>query len=67
VSAGAQAPPNAGRRSQARFGAEGRSGMLSRSWRRNQVIGMASTCSELAPCNAHLNRVAEAVKRGPRQ
>jgi dihydroxy-acid dehydratase len=28
------------------------------------VIGIASTWSELVPCNAHLNRVAEAVKRG---
>ncbi len=63
------------RRSQAWFGAEGRSGMLYRSWVRNQgygpkvfdgrpVIGVASTWSELAPCNAHLHRVAEAVKRG---
>ncbi|WP_116949160.1 IlvD/Edd family dehydratase [Jiangella endophytica] len=63
------------RRSRAWFGAAGRSGMIYRSWMRNQgfgaevfdgrpVIGIASTWSELAPCNAHLNRVAEAVKRG---
>jgi dihydroxy-acid dehydratase len=63
------------RRSQAWFAAEGRSGMLYRSWVRNQgygpkvfdgrpVIGIASTWSELSPCNAHLHRVAEAVKRG---
>ncbi|GAA1799794.1 IlvD/Edd family dehydratase [Luedemannella flava] len=63
------------RRSQQWFGAEGRSGMLYRSWVRNQghgpevfdgrpVIGIASTWSELAPCNAHLDRVAEAVRRG---
>ncbi|WP_026874303.1 IlvD/Edd family dehydratase [Jiangella gansuensis] len=64
------------RRSQAWFGAvAGRSGMIYRSWLRNQgygaevfdgrpVIGIASTWSELAPCNAHLNRVAESVKRG---
>jgi dihydroxy-acid dehydratase len=63
------------RRSQAWFGAEGRSGMIYRSWVRNQgfgpkvfdgrpVIGIATTWSELAPCNAHLHRVAEAVKRG---
>ena len=49
--------------------------MLYRSWMRNQgfgrdvfdgrpVIGIATTWSELAPCNAHLHRVAEAVKRG---
>ena len=48
--------------------------MLYRSWVRNEefggevfdgrpVIGIASTWSELAPCNAHLDRVAEAVKR----
>lgn len=64
-----------GRRSQAWFGAQGRSGMLYRSWMRNQgfghevfdgrpVIGIATSASELAPCNAHLTRVAEAVKRG---
>lgn len=63
------------RRSQAWFGSAGRSGMIYRSWMRNQgygsevfdgrpVIGIASTWSELAPCNAHLNRVAESVKRG---
>jgi dihydroxy-acid dehydratase len=63
------------RRSQHWFGAHGRSGMVYRSWMRNQgfgagvfdgrpVIGIATTWSELAPCNAHLHRVAEAVKRG---
>ncbi|MGP3970343.1 IlvD/Edd family dehydratase [Streptomyces sp. 6N223] len=63
------------RRSQAWFGAEGRGGMIYRSWMRNQgfghevfdgrpVIGIATSASELAPCNAHLTRVAEAVKRG---
>jgi dihydroxy-acid dehydratase len=62
-------------RSTAWFGAEGRSGMIHRSWMRNQgvtdevfdgrpVIGIATTWSELVPCNAHLHRVAEAVKRG---
>ncbi len=66
---------NVTRRSQHWFGAEGRSGMVYRSWMRNQgfgpevfdgrpVIGIASTWSELAPCNAHLDRVADAVKRG---
>ncbi|MBO1330122.1 IlvD/Edd family dehydratase [Streptomyces sp. VRA16 Mangrove soil] len=64
-----------GRRSQAWFGAAGRGGMVYRSWMRNQgfgpevfdgrpVIGIAVSASELAPCNAHLPRVAEAVKRG---
>jgi dihydroxy-acid dehydratase len=49
--------------------------MIYRSWLRNTgygarvfdgrpVIGVATTWSELAPCNAHLHRVAEAVKRG---
>lgn len=64
------------RRSAAWFGGEdGRSGMIYRSWMRNQgivddvfdgrpVIGIASTWSELAPCNAHLDRVAESVKKG---
>jgi dihydroxy-acid dehydratase len=63
------------RRSQAWFGAEGRAGMGHRSWMLNQgfgpkvfdgrpVIGIATSWSELAPCNAHLHRVAEAVKRG---
>lgn len=63
------------RRSTHWFGAHGRSGMLYRSWMRNQgfsddvfdgrpVIGIAVSGSELAPCNAHLTRVAEAVKRG---
>jgi dihydroxy-acid dehydratase len=67
--------PDSRRRSQAWFGAEGRMGMVYRSWMRNQgfgarvfdgrpVIGIATTWSELAPCNAHLHRVAEAVKRG---
>ena len=57
------------------FGAGGRSGMLYRSWMRNQgfaddvfdgrpVVGIAVSGSELAPCNAHLTRLAESVKRG---
>jgi L-arabonate dehydrase len=57
------------------FGAEDRNGFIHRSWMRNQgfaedvldgrpVIGIATTWSELTPCNAHLDEVAEAVKRG---
>ncbi len=57
------------------FGATGRTGMAHRSWMRGQgftpevfdgrpVIGIATTWSELAPCNVHLHRVAESVKRG---
>src|SRR6204780_1787710 len=66
---------NPGRRSTAWFGASGRTGMTHRSWMRGQgftpevfdgrpVIGIATTWSELAPCNVHLHRVAESVKRG---
>ncbi|MEV0216450.1 IlvD/Edd family dehydratase [Micromonospora sp. NPDC050695] len=57
------------------FGAEGRNGFIHRSWMRNQgfaddvfdgrpVIGIATTWSELTPCNAHLRDLAESVKRG---
>jgi dihydroxy-acid dehydratase len=67
--------PDSSRRSQNWFGASGRSGMLYRSWLRSEgfgpdvfdgrpVIGIASTWSELVPCNAHLDQVADAVKRG---
>jgi dihydroxy-acid dehydratase len=49
--------------------------MIYRSWMRNQgfgsavfdgrpVIGIASSWSELAPCNAHFRGLADAVKRG---
>jgi dihydroxy-acid dehydratase len=49
--------------------------MNHRAWMRSQgfspevfdgrpVIGIATTWSELAPCNVHLRRVAESVKRG---
>jgi dihydroxy-acid dehydratase len=62
-------------RSQGWFGGRGRSGFIHRSWMRNQgftpevfdgrpVIGIANSWSELAPCNAHLRDVADAVKRG---
>ncbi len=64
-----------GLRSRQWFGASGRPGMIYRSWMRGQgftpevfdgrpVIGIATTWSELAPCNVHLHRVAESVKRG---
>ena len=66
---------NSGLRSRQWFGATGRSGMAYRGWMRSQgftpevfdgrpVIGIATTWSELAPCNVHLHRVAESVKRG---
>ncbi len=64
-----------GLRSTQWFGATGRTGMTHRSWMRSQgftpevfdgrpVVGIATTWSELAPCNVHLQRVAESVKRG---
>lgn len=63
------------RRNAAWFAGEGRSGFIHRSWMRNQgftdelfdgrpVIGIANSASELTPCNAHLGKVAEAVRRG---
>jgi dihydroxy-acid dehydratase len=63
------------RRSASWFGALGRAGMTARSWVKNQgysdevfdgrpVIGIGTTWSELAPCNAHQQRIAESVKRG---
>lgn len=63
------------RRSHAWFGEKGKNGFIHRSWMRNQgfapdvmdgrpVIGIGTTWSELTPCNAHLQRVAESVKRG---
>ena len=63
------------RRSSEWFGDSGKNGFIHRSWMRNQgfapdlfdgrpVIGIGSTWSEFTPCNAHLNRVADSVKRG---
>ena len=57
------------------FGGHDMLGFLHRSWMKNQgfaatnfegrpVIGIANSASEVTPCNAHLGRVAEAVKRG---
>jgi L-arabonate dehydrase len=57
------------------FGEEGRQGFIHRSWMRAQgfsdevfdgrpVVGICNTWSELTPCNAHLRRLAESVKRG---
>ena len=64
-----------GLRSRAWFASEGRNGFLHRSWLRSEgftpevfdgrpVIGIANSFSELAPCNAHLRQLADAVKRG---
>ena len=63
------------RRSQDWFGGTGRNGFIHRSGMRNQgyapdvfdgrpVVGIATTWSEVAPCNAHLRSISEAVKRG---
>ncbi|ASR36720.1 dihydroxy-acid dehydratase [Prauserella marina] len=70
-------PDNDGspRRSAAWFGLDGKLGFVHRSKMYNQgysasmfdgrpVIGICNSWSDLAPCNAHLRQVAEAVKRG---
>ena len=62
-------------RSQDWFGGNGRDQIYHRGWMKNQgfphdlfdgrpVIGILNTWSELTPCNAHLNVLAEFVKRG---
>ncbi len=62
-------------RSAAWFGREGKAGFVHRSHSKSEgypddvfdgrpVIGIANSCSDLAPCNVHLRQVAEAVKRG---
>jgi len=62
-------------RSSGWFGGRDMHGFIHRSWMKNQgfgpenfdgrpVIGIANSASEVTPCNAHLDRVAEAVKRG---
>jgi L-arabonate dehydrase len=63
------------RRSASWFGLTGRNGFIHRSWMKAEgfsddvfdgrpVIGICNTWSELTPCNVHLRRVAESVKRG---
>lgn len=62
-------------RSASWFAAEGKTGIMSRSWLRSEglpddsftgrpVIGIANSWSELTPCNMHLRELAEHVKRG---
>jgi L-arabonate dehydrase len=62
-------------RSQEWFGKADKDGFGHRSWMKNQgfpedvfdgrpVIGICNTWSELTPCNAHLRKIAEHVKRG---
>ncbi len=62
-------------RSQEWFGGTGRDQIYHRGWMKNQgfphdlfdgrpVIGILNTWSELTPCNAHLDTLAERVKHG---
>jgi L-arabonate dehydrase len=62
-------------RSTAWFGKADKDGFAHRSWMKNQglpdhlfdgrpVIGICNTWSELTPCNAHLRKIADHVKRG---
>ncbi len=62
-------------RSQEWFGGNSRDNIYHRGWMKNQgfphdlfdgrpVIGILNTWSELNPCNAHLNALAEKVKNG---
>jgi dihydroxy-acid dehydratase len=56
------------------YGGTDRNGYLHRAWMRRGLpahafdgrphIAIANTASDLAPCNSHLNEVAEAVKQG---
>ncbi|HEX6194766.1 MAG TPA: IlvD/Edd family dehydratase [Jiangellaceae bacterium] len=57
------------------FGLDGKNGFLHRSWLKNQgtphdmfdgrpVVGIANSWSDLTPCNGHLRRLADHVKRG---
>ncbi|MDW3028400.1 IlvD/Edd family dehydratase [Acinetobacter baumannii] len=62
-------------RSAAWFGTTDKNGFMYRSWMKNQgipdhefqgkpIIGICNTWSELTPCNAHLRKIAEHVKKG---
>jgi len=57
------------------FGTQDKNGFMYRSWMKNQgipdhefqgkpIIGICNTWSELTPCNAHFQKIAEHVKRG---
>lgn len=64
----------ASQRSAEWYGGTGRNGYLHRAWMRRGLpahafdgrphIALANTASDLTPCNAHLNEVAEAAARG---
>ena len=62
-------------RSQTWFGGTSKDNIYHRGWMKNQgfppdlfdgrpVIGILNTWSELTPCNAHLNDLAQRVKHG---
>ncbi|ENZ9183812.1 IlvD/Edd family dehydratase [Acinetobacter baumannii] len=62
-------------RSAAWFGTTDKNGFMYRSWMKNQgipdhefqgkpIIGICNTWSELTPCNAHFQKIAEHVKKG---
>src|SRR3954471_16596894 len=61
-------------RSYAWYGGRDRAGFIHRAWMRRGVpdgafagrpqIAIANTASDLTPCNAHLNEVADSVKQG---
>jgi dihydroxy-acid dehydratase len=64
-----------GLRSAAWFAAQGKTGIMHRSWLRSEglpddsftgrpIIGIANSWSELTPCNVHLRELADHVKRG---
>lgn len=68
-------PPQRKLRSTEWFGNADKNGFMHRSWMKNQgipdhafdgrpIIGICNTWSELTPCNAHLRKLAEHVKRG---
>ena len=62
------------RRSQQWYGGTDRNAYIHRAWMRRGLpdnafdgrphIAIANTASDLTPCNAHLNEVAESVKQG---
>lgn len=66
--------PEGGRRSAQFYGGDDRNAYLHRAWMRRGVpdhafdgrpnIAIANTASELTPCNAHLDEVAQSVKNG---
>jgi dihydroxy-acid dehydratase len=64
----------ASKRSSQWYGGDDRNGYIHRAWMRRGLpnhafdgrphIAIANTASDLTPCNAHLNEVAESVKQG---